>query len=65
MQEVRQHPEFISVGELAEAHGMPEKTLRRRLRRYKVQTYEDPWDLRRVLVRVQDAEAIFQPRPIQ
>ena len=65
MQDVRQHPEFVSLGELAQEHGMPEKTLRRRIRRWKVATFEDPWDLRRVLVRRAEAAGLFQPRQIR
>ena len=57
--------DLVSSREAAKRLGVSPVTLRRRVNRGELATYVDPLDDRRKLLRVQDLEALRQPRSTQ
>ena len=66
MKEVEMDSEdLVGCREAAKRLGVSPVTLRRRVNRGELATYIDPLDDRRKLVRIQDLDALRQPRSTQ
>lgn len=57
--------DLVGTLEAAQRYGTTPQTLRRRVLRGQLQTFVDPLDERRRLIRVADLEAMRRPRPAQ
>jgi hypothetical protein len=60
----KEHEEFVNQRQAYERFGIAPMTLRRRVRRGEIATYEAPLDRRVQLYRVRDLETLQQPRPL-
>lgn len=56
--------ELVGTLEAAKRYGVTPHTLRRRVLRGQLQTFVDPLDERRRLIRVRDLEEMRIPRPV-
>jgi hypothetical protein len=59
------HQQFIGSVAAAKALGVNYRTLRRRIERGELETFRDPLNDKRRLVRISDLERLRTPRPAQ
>ena len=57
--------EFVGCREASRRFGISAPTLRKRVRRGQLETFINPLDDRKKLIRVRDLEALMRPQPVR